>query len=233
MKYLRIALAAACSATLATVLSVTSAGAATPQQAPRTTPTVAEASLIQGLPQTSVDVYLNGTEIVQDFRFKGVIGPLPLVPGKYHLALRLHGQPRSVKPFLSGGGMLKAGQNLTIVADLTSAGVPALTKFWNPNPTLPKGRGAELIVRNVADDPGFNVFVDGLRIVRDLQNPHGGSIRLPAEWVKVSMRNVVTHTLAIGPVGVHLRAQTVTVVYAIGNPATSTLTTVEQSYSTS
>ena len=72
----------------------------------RTTPSVAELSVIQGLPQTSVDVYLNGTEIVQDFRYKGVVGPLPLAPGKYHVAIRLHGAARGTTPLLSGTGWL-------------------------------------------------------------------------------------------------------------------------------
>jgi len=232
MRYLRTVLTALCAATLLTVLAAADAGAATVTRDLRTVPTVAEASLIQGLPKTSVDVYLNGTEIVQDFRFKGIVGPLPLVPGKYHIAIRLHGAARSSKPLLSGTGLLVAGENVTIVADLSSSGNPALTRFCNPSPALGAGE-ADLVVRNVADDAGLNVYANGLRIFRDLTNPRSASIRLPAEWVTIHMTDVGSHVTVIGPFTVHLETETVTVVYAVGNPATSTLTWVEQTFSTS
>ncbi|MGC9962561.1 MAG: DUF4397 domain-containing protein [Acidimicrobiales bacterium] len=232
MKFLRIALAAFCGATLVSVLAATSAGAATTHATVRTAPTVAEATLIQGLPQTSVDVYLNGTEIVQNFRFKGVVGPLPLVPGRYHLAIRLHGTKRDTKPLLEGTGWLKAGDDVTIVAELDSAGNPALARFWNPRPEIAKGR-SELVVRNVADDAGLTVYADGLRIFRNLTNPNSAAIRLPSEWVKVTMDDYGTTTTVIGPLAVHLVSQTVTIIYVLGNPATHTLTTLRESYSAS
>ena len=121
---------------------------------------------------------------------------------------------------------------MTIVAGLDPTGKPALNRFWNPNVELAKGR-SELVVRNVADDAGLTVYADGLRIFRDLTNPHGNNIRLPAEWVKIRMDDAGTTTTVIGPMPVHLHSQTVTVIYAVGNPATSTLSTVQQSFSAS
>jgi len=227
MRYLRNALAALCAGAIVPAIAVASAGATT---APRTTAAVADATIIQGLPKTSVDVYVNGTEIVQDFRFKGVVGPLPLLPGSYHLAIRLHGSKPGSKPLLSETGYLVAVENVTIVVDLTPADVPALTNFTNPDPTLAKGRG-ELIVRNVAADPGLNVYAFGLRIFRHLTGPSGGRIRLPAEWVKLRMTLVGSPTTVIGPVWSHVRSQAVTIVYAVGSAATDTLSSVQQSYS--
>lgn len=226
MRYLRIALATACAATLVTVLAATTAGAAT---APRThrTPAFARVSLVQGLPDTSVDVYLNGVEVVQAFRFHGVVGPLPLVPGHFHLALRLHGSARDTKPFLSESGKLVAGENRTIVANLTTAGNPTLTNFWNPQPTLMKGR-SELVVRNVGDDPGLTVYADGLRIFRNMTDPSSASIRLPSESVKISIKDYGTSTWVIGPLNIYLGSKTVTVLYVIGNQSTSTLSTARQ-----
>ncbi|MGA8681535.1 MAG: DUF4397 domain-containing protein [Acidimicrobiales bacterium] len=231
MRYLRIALAALCGATLAVVLAATTAGAATTTGKVRTVPPVAEASIIQGLPKTAVDVYLNGTEVIQDFRYKGVVGPVPLAPGKYHIAIRLHGAAKSSKPLLEGTGFLVAGENITIVTDLTSTGNPALTRYRNPEPTLDPNR-AELVVRNDADNAGLDVYADGLLIMSDLMNPTGGSIRLPQQWITMHMTDFGTTAAVIGPFGVHLVNQTVTIVYAVGNPATSTLGWVEQKYIT-
>ena len=75
MKYLRNAVVAVCAAAMVPAFATATAGATT---APKTVPVVADATIIQGLPKTSVDVYVNGTDIVQDFRFKGVVGPIPL-----------------------------------------------------------------------------------------------------------------------------------------------------------
>jgi len=229
MRFLRITLAAACAAAVLTLLATANAGAATPPRAswPRVVP--AEASFVQGLPNTAVDVYLNGTEVVQDLGFTGVVGPLPLLPGHYHIAVRVHGTPQSTPPLLKGNIWLRRGDNVTIVADLDSAGNPALTKFWNPVAALAKGR-AELVVRNVAEDPGFNVYASGLRIFRDLTNPNGGRIRLPSEWIRLRMTDFGSKINVIGPFPLRLHSQTVTIVYAIGSP--TTLTTVEQTYST-
>ena len=226
MRYIRNALAAACVAALVPAFAATTAGATA---APRSGSTVADATIIQGLPKTSVDVYVNGTEIVQDFRFKGVVGPLPLLPGKYHIAIRLHGAKQGSPPLLSRTGWLVAGENVTLVADLDPAGAPALTFFCNPDPTLAKGR-AMLIVRNVAADNGLNVYAYGLRIFRDLASPAGGRIRLPSEWVRIRMTLFGSSATAVGPTRFHLSSQTVTIDYAIGSAAGGTLTSVQQSY---
>ena len=227
MRYLRNALAAVCAAAIAPAIAVAGAGATT---APRSTPAVADATIIQGLPKTSVDVYVNGADILQDFRFKGVVGPLPLLPGRYHLAIRLHGSKPGSKPLLSETRYLVPGENVTIVIDLTPGNVPALTNFANPDATLAKGRG-ELIVRNVAADEGLSVYAFGLRIFRHLASPSGGRIRLPAEWVRLRMTPVDSRTTVVGPVWAHVRSQAVTIVYAIGSVATDTLSSVQQTYS--
>jgi Domain of unknown function (DUF4397) len=235
MKYLRTAVVALCAALLATVLAAATAGAAIgPRGAASTpsgpsTPTTAAMTLVQGLPQTSVDVYLNATEVVQDFRFKGVVGPLPLLPGHYHIAVRLHGMSQSTPPLLKGNINLVAGDNVSIVADLDATGNPALTKYWNPQPSLAKGRG-ELVVRNAAEDPGLTVWAYGLRIFRDLKNPHGNRVVLPSEWIRLRMTQAGTHTTLIVPFKFFLRSQTVTIIYAVGSPTTS-FATVEQTYS--
>lgn len=232
MKYLRIALAACCALALAAALGSASASAATRPRSAPTGPSVAEASIIQGLPQTSVDVYLNGTLVAQNLRFRGVIGPVPLAPGAYHIAIRLHDAKPHSKPLLQGRAVLVAGANVTVVTELTPTGTDALHLYRNPTAAIGKGR-AVLAVRNDAEDAGFTVYAGGLRIFNQVENPHSRAISLPAQWTKVRFTDVGSTTTALGPVPLHLAPQTVTVVYAIGDPATSTLTDVVQSFATS
>lgn len=229
MRYLRNTLAAVSAAALVSALGAASAGAS---PATSTPPTVAEATIVQGLPMTSVDVYVNGTDVLQDFRFKGVVGPLPLAPGRYHIAIRLHGASPGSPPLLKRTGFLVAGENVSIVADLDQAGNPALTVFENPTRDLARGR-AELVVRNVADDSGLVVYANGLRIFRELRSPDGRRIILPSQWARIRMDLPGTHTVVVGPVPVHLASQTVTIVYAIGSLSNGTLTSVQESYSSS
>jgi uncharacterized protein DUF4397 len=229
MGYLRNSLGAVCAAAIITALATASASATI---APRTVPVGADATLIQGLPKTSVNVWVNGTDIIQDFRFKGVVGPLPLLPGSYHVVIRLHGAKAATPPLLSETVVLAAGENITMVAGLTPAAVPALTNFTNPDPALVAGR-TDLLVRNVAADPGLNVYASGLFIFGNLTNPNESHIRLPEQWVKIRMTIAGSPATVIGPLWRHLRSQTVTIIYAVGSAATKTLSSVQQTYSVS
>ena len=82
-------------------------------------------TVVHGIPQTPVDVYVNGKEQLPDFQFKTVTKPLSLPPGTYSIAIRPAGAPASSAPILSGSAALAAGENATVVANLGAAGKPA------------------------------------------------------------------------------------------------------------
>ncbi len=104
------------------------AAVAPPAHAAAGTATV---TIVHGIPNTPVDVYANGKKILSGFTFKTVTSPLSLPAGSYTIDVRKAGAAASSAPVLAATEQVPAGANLTIVADLTAAGKPALTPFVN------------------------------------------------------------------------------------------------------
>jgi hypothetical protein len=127
---------------------------------------------------------------------------------------------------------LSAGENISIVADLTSTGTPNLRSYQNDLPALHTGRAA-LVVRNDAEDQSLSVHADDLRIFEYLGNQRQNWITVPAEHITVSMTLPSSPKVIIGPVPLNLRSQTVTVVYALGSASTGTFSDVVQTFNAS
>ena len=189
----------------------------------------AEVTVIHGIPNTPVDVYVNGKLTLPDFTFGKVAGPLALPAGSYAIAVRPHGAPSTSAPILSDSVALTAGEDATVVADLTATGSPTLSVFANP--TTPVAMGdARVIVRHLAEAPGVDVYAGTSKVVTDLVNPNQATLVVPAGHVSVSVDVTGTTTTVIGPASFNFKAGTTTVIYAIGSAAGRTLTVAVQSY---
>ncbi|WP_369131390.1 DUF4397 domain-containing protein, partial [Modestobacter roseus] len=114
--------------------------AATPALADSHTATV---SVLHGIPDTPVDVYANGEELISDFTAGTLAGPLELPAGDYDLTVYPAGaDPESAEVAISVDDVeIPAGANATVVAHLTEAGEPALTPFVNDTSAVPAGEG--------------------------------------------------------------------------------------------
>jgi len=218
----------------APVLAVTSASAATSARATNAAAT-AKISIVHGIPGVPVDIYVNGSELLSNFRFKTVLSEYPLPPGVYHFAIRPAGAKASSKPILSATEVLTAGENATLVAYLSTTGARELKTFVNPTGGIADGN-TRVIVRHVADAPAVDVFVGtatsiGERVIKALTNPHQAVLLIPHTTLYV--RVFATGTTAaplIGPTSFTFKADTTTIIYAVGSLAGKTLTVVSQSY---
>lgn len=216
------------------LLAMTSAFAATGSKATNAAVT-AEVSFVHGIPGLPVDIYVNGTKLLSDFRFKTVLSEYPLNAGVYRFAIRPAGaKPRS-KPILSATKDLTPGENATVVTYLSATGTPKLKEFVNPTGALAVGN-ARIIVRHVAEAPAVDVFVGtassvGERVIKDLMNPHQAVLVIPHTtlYVRVFAAGTSVHP-EIGPTRFTFHADTTTIIYAVGSLATKTLTVVSQSY---
>jgi hypothetical protein len=218
----------------APVVAVTSASAATTSRATNATAT-AEVSIVDGIPGVPIDIYVNGTKLLADFRFKAVLSEYPISVGLNHIAIRHAGaKPRS-KPILSATRVLTAGENATFVAYLGVAGALRLKAFVNPPGRIAAGN-ARIVVRHVAEAPAVDVFVGtatsvGERVIKDLTNPHQAVLVIPHTtlYVRVFAAGTSTNPV-IGPTKFTFKAGTTTIIYAVGSLAGKTLTAVSQSY---
>jgi hypothetical protein len=196
---------------------------------PASAATTATVTVVHGIPNTPVDVYVNGTVTLPDFQFKTVTAPLSLPAGTYQIAVRPAGAASTTAPILSAAPTLTAGENVTIVANLSAAGAPELTPFVNWTSATPKGQ-ARLVVRHTAAAPAVDVLAGGKAIVSNLTNPNQAALLVPAGTVSASVAVHGTTTPVIGPVSLNLAAGTTTIVYAIGSASAGTLTAVTQTY---
>ena len=189
----------------------------------------AEVSVVHGIPNTPVDVYVDGHRVLHDFTFGTVAGPLSLRPGTHTVRIRPDGAPDTSKPILSTTVKLRAGEDATLAADLTASGSPTINAFVDPTSTVAAGR-ARVIVRHVAAAPGVDVYAGSAKVITDLTNPHQARLVTSAGDVSVHVNVTGTATTVIGPATLDLKSGTTTIVYAIGSVAGKTLTVAVQAY---
>jgi hypothetical protein len=192
----------------------------------------ATVTVVHGIPNTPVDVYVNGADVLPDFTFGTVSPALSLPPGTYALAVKAAGTSTIL---LSASATLTADENATIVANLSASGSPTLTVFANPTTPAPAG-DAWVLVRHTAKAPGVDVYAGSTKVITDLTNPNSaGPLAVPAGTVPVSVAvnpSTPSSTPVIGPINLALTAGHVYIAYAIGSATAvpSTLTAVVQDY---
>ena len=189
----------------------------------------AEVTVVHGIPNTPVDVYVDGKLTLPDFTFGKVAGPLALPAGTYAIAIRPQGAAASSAPILSQSVSVSAGEDASIVANLTASGSPTLSVFADPTTAVPMG-DARVIVRHLAEAPGVDVYAGTSKVVTDLTNPNQATLVVPAGSLSVSVDVTGTTTTVIGPAGFDFKAGTTTIVDAIGSAAGKTLTVATETY---
>ena len=122
-----------------------------------------------------------------------------------------------------------AGANLTIVADLTASGAPALTPFVNATSAVGAGDG-RLVVRHTAEAPAVDVYAASTKVISGLANGQQQALTVPAGTVAAKVTLAGQTTAVLGPENVPVTAGMATVVYAVGSAAGHTLTVVTQQY---
>ena len=189
-----------------------------------------QVSVIHGIPGQPVDVYVNGTKTLSDFAPGTVAGPLDLAAGSYDIALTKPGDPVGSAILTVNDLAVPAGENLSVVAHLDTAGSPKLTAFVND--TSPTAAGeARLVVRHTAAAPAVDVRANGTPVFSGLTNPNEDQADVGAGSVSADVVLAGTSTVVIGPATLNLAEGSSTIVYAIGSAEGNTLALVVQTIS--
>ncbi|WP_432049682.1 DUF4397 domain-containing protein [Verrucosispora sp. NA02020] len=205
-------------------LTFVAAGVATATPAYAATSKV---SVVHGIPDTPVDVYVNGEKTLEGFKPGDVAGPLDLAEGRYDLALTKPGEPIGQAILTVDDAEVPGGANLSLAAHLDAEGKPKITPFVNDTAKVDAGK-ARLIVRHTAAAPAVDVRAGGMPVFEDLTNPNEAKGDVDAGSVSADVVLAGTDTVVIGPADLNLREGTATIVYAIGSAEGENLDIVAQ-----
>ena len=178
--------------------------------------TNAQVTVVHGIPDVTVDVYVNNERILSGFQFGTVTDPLSLAAGSYSIAIRPAGADPASQPILSATAELAAGQNVSLVAHLTADGQPALRAFVNDTSALNAGK-ARLTVRHTAAAPTVDILAGDTRLVTNLSNPNESKADVDAGTYSVSIAPAGQASAVFGPLDLTLNAGTNYIVYAVGS----------------
>jgi hypothetical protein len=175
-------------------------------------------SILHAVPNTPVDVYANGEELIPNFQPGTLTDPMQLPAGTYDLAIFPAGaDPASTQPAAKADDVsVPAGADATVVAHLDPSGTPVITPFVNDTSAVPAGQ-ARVVVRHTAAAPAVDVRAGGTPVIQGLTNPDEKALTVPAGTVQADVVLAGTGTVAIGPADLSLTEGATTVVYAWGS----------------
>lgn len=174
-------------------------------------------SVLHGVPDLTVDVYVNGDLTLDDFAPGDLAGPLTLPPGTYSVAITAADAADDSAPVLGPIDLpLAANMSYTAVAHLDAAGAPTASLFTNDTSTIAAGQG-RLTVRHTAAAPAVDVLAGGTAVISGLENPDEEVLNIPAGTVAAAVAAAGTTTPVIGPADVDVAEGVNTIVYAWGS----------------
>jgi hypothetical protein len=182
--------------------------------------------VVHGIPNTPVDVYVDGQRAIDGFEPGTSKGPLQLPAGKHKVALFAADAPDgSGSPVLSADAELPAGANVTLAAHLDESGKPQISPLVNDVKKISAGK-ARLVVRHLAAAPAVDVLAGGKPVISGLTNPNEKVLEVPAGTVSASVAAAGTTEPVLGPADLDLKEGSATFVHAIGPLQDKTLNLV-------
>jgi hypothetical protein len=178
---------------------------------------VAMLSVLHGVPDLTVDVYVNDELTLDDFAPGDLAGPLELPAGTYTVAITAADAADASSPAIGPVDLpLDAGGNYTAVAHLDAEGNPTATLFTNDVSDIPAGQG-RLTVRHTAAAPAVDVLAGGQPVITNLANPDEQTLDLAAGTVSAAVAATGTTEPVLGPADVTVSEGTLTIAYAWGS----------------
>jgi len=173
-------------------------------------------TVVHGVPDLTVDVYVNGDLTLEDFEPGTVTDPLELPAGDYDVEIRPADEDAESDPAISGSAAVEAGANASLVAHLNADGEPTLSAFANDTSEIGAG-DARVTVRHTAAAPAVDILADDSAIVSGLANPDEAVTEVPAGTYEAAVAPEGTTDPVLGPTDLTLEEGTNTIVYAIGS----------------
>lgn len=174
-------------------------------------------SVLHGVPDLTVDVYLDGELALDDFAPGDLAGPLEVPAGDAEIAITAADAEDDSEPAIGPVTVtLEEGVNHTAVAHLDADGQPTASAFVNDTSEVSAGEG-RLTVRHTAAAPAVDVWADGDVVLSDVENTDEAVLDLPAGTLEAAVSVAGETDPVIGPADVDVAEGANTIVYAWGS----------------
>ncbi len=181
------------------------------------TPAPAGVSVLHAVPDTPVDVWVDGERTLDDFQPGDLAGPLALPAGTYSVAITAADATDDSDPVIGPVDVpVEGDRSYTIAAHLNEGGEPTATVFANDTSAAPAGQG-RLTVRHTAAAPAVDVLAGGDAVIEGLENPDEQVLELPAGTISAAVAAAGSTDPLIGPADVQVAEGVNTIVYAWGS----------------
>lgn len=184
--------------------------------------------LLHGIPDTDVDVLVDGAPVFEDFAF-GDTQDLSALAGETLVGLQVVLAGTDTVAIDAGDTALPASGNYSIIAHLDASGTPTLSVFENDTTNTAAGEG-RLIVRHTAAAPEVDIKANGAVAFASVPNGVGGQADLPAGTVTAEVVPAgADEPVVIGPADLPVAEGEALIVYAVGSLDAGTLTVLTES----
>ena len=198
---------------LALLVAVAPTAVAPPPPATSAAP-VARVSVVQAVPGTAVDVRIDGRRTASAVAVGDVLGPYELSPGSHEIAFS--GDGFEVEAELSVG----AGTTSDVVVHLPAdvGGDPVVHSYPAPTGAIGPDKARVMLAHTATVAPA-DVEVDGRTVFTNIANGEFAEADVPAGSIEVALLpSGSAGEPILGPLDLTLRAGTLSMVYAYGNP---------------
>jgi hypothetical protein len=178
--------------------------------------TTADLYVFHGIPDTPVDVWVNGEVAIPNFQPGTFKELLDVAPGTYEVVITLPGAPIE-DVVLDAELPLEAGNSYTAAAFLDANGENSAKLFTNDIAATNAGEG-RLTVRHTAEAGAVDVVANGAAAFTNVTNGAEGTVALPVGTITASVTAPGTLEPAlIGPAQVPIQDGVLTIAYAWGS----------------
>jgi hypothetical protein len=209
--------------------------------APVAAQTNAEVFVVHGIPAADVagapsglpvDVSIGGACTLPNLRFGQIIGPLHVPAGTYAVAVHFPATGSCTSPAVIGPAQvpLKAGENATVLAHLTSSGALTASKFVNNLTPTPAGRSRVTVV-HAANAPAVDLYlttqfgnVTATRgLATSVVNGETATVPVAGTSTQFAITAAGATAAAYGPSTLGLQANKAYLFYVVGSLANNSL----------
>lgn len=192
---------------------------------PETTSTwlKSDLTIVHGIPNLPVDVWINNAKIADNVEFTAV-APLQVRSGWVKVEFR---NADSTQTLLKTGLLAAPKQSYSVVAHLRANGTPRTSIYWNNTLAAGSGNG-RVTVRHDAAAPAVDIFANNAKIMRNLANPFERSRVVPGGTYTVKVAAAADNNVVAWSGELPIAAGKLTIVYAVGDLAKGSFTPLVQ-----